>query len=88
MPGELSPELAGEGDQELVPAIQAALPCDALVEDAVIEIAVNSRLDAATQTAVRVADTLRIYIDEALGGGGNPVENRALEPRRQGSHDP
>ena len=32
-----APELAGEGDQKLVPAVRAAHPGDALVEDAAVE---------------------------------------------------
>ena len=49
-----APELAGEGDQELVPTVRTTHPGDALIEDAAIEIAVNRRLDAATQIAVSV----------------------------------
>jgi len=58
--GTQAPELAREGDEELVPAIRAAHPSNALVEDAAIEVAVDCRLDAATQIAVGVKEALLI----------------------------
>ncbi len=74
-----APELAGEGDQELMPAVRAAHPGDALVEDAAVEVAVDRRLDAASQVAVGVPETLLIHLDEVLEvQGEGPVEDRAL----------
>jgi hypothetical protein len=42
-----APELSGESDEELVPAIREAHTGDAVVEDAAVEITVNGRLCAA-----------------------------------------
>ena len=64
--GAQAPELAGEGDEELVPAIRAAHPGDALVEEAAIEVAVDCRLDAATQITVGVKEALLIDTEEVL----------------------
>jgi hypothetical protein len=61
-----TPELAGEGDQELVPAVRAADPGDALVEDAAIEVAVDCRLDAGSQVAVTSLEPRLICAQEPL----------------------
>jgi hypothetical protein len=67
-----------------VAAVRAADPGDALVEDAAVEIAVDRRLDAATQITVGVKEPLLIHLDEVLevlgegedgiGGGDLAVE--------------
>jgi hypothetical protein len=62
-----------------MPAVRAAHPGDALVEDAAVEVAVDRRLDAAAKVAVRVAETLLIHLDEVLVvQGQGPVKDRAL----------
>ena len=65
--------------RKLVPAIRAAHPGDALVEDAAIEGAVDCRLDAATQIAVGGKEALLIDTEKVLEVmGEGPVEDRAL----------
>ncbi len=62
-----------------MPTIRAAHPCDALIEDTAIEVAVDCRLDAATQIAVGVKEALLIDTEEVLEVvGEGPVEDRAL----------
>jgi len=64
-----APELAGEGDQELVAALRAAHPGDPQVEDAAVEIAVDRRLDAAAQVAVGGEKALLVATHEVLEVG-------------------
>jgi hypothetical protein len=74
-----APELAGEGDEELVSAIRAAHAGDAVVEDAAVEITVNGRLHAAAQVAVTRLKALLVDEQEALEVmREGPVEDRAL----------
>ncbi len=74
-----APELAREGDQELMPAVRAAHPGNTLVEDAAVEVAVYRRLDAAAQIAAGVEEALFIHLDEVLEVmGQSAVEDRAL----------
>jgi hypothetical protein len=73
------PELAGERDEKLVPALRAAHPGDALVEDAAIEIAVDCRLDAGSQVSVTSLKSRLICTQESLEVVGEcPVEEGAL----------
>ena len=74
-----APELAGEGDEELVPAIRAAHPGDALVEDAAVEIAVDRRLHTGAQVSMSALKSLLVEDQETLEVvGERPVEDRAL----------
>jgi len=74
-----APELAGEGDQELMAAIGTAHPGDAVVDDAPVEVAVECRLHTAAQVAVGRLEALFAGEKEALGVvGQGPVEDRPL----------
>ena len=60
-------------------AIRAADAGEAMVEDAAVEVAVDSRLHAAAQVAVGCLETLFVDEDKALEvAGKGPVEDRAL----------
>jgi hypothetical protein len=62
-----------------MPAARAAHPGDALVEDAAVEVAVDRRLDTASQVAVGVTETLLIHLDDVLEvQGEGPVKDCVL----------
>jgi len=61
-----TPKLAREGDEELMPAVQASHSGDAVVEHAAIEIAVDGWLDAAAQVAVLFLEVLLVDEQEAF----------------------
>lgn len=74
-----APELAGEGDQELMAAVRAAHPGDTVVENPAVEVAVDRRLHAAAQVAVSCLEAFLVDEQEALEVvGQGPIEHRAL----------
>ena len=74
-----APKLAGEGDEEIVPAVGAAHTGDSLVENAAIEIAVDRWLDAAAQVAVLFLEVLLVDEQEAFEVlRRSSIENRAF----------
>ena len=60
-------------------AVRAAYPGDALVEGAAVEVAMDRRLDVATQVAVSVAEALFVDVEETLEMvSEGPVQDGAL----------
>ena len=77
--GAQTPELAREGDEELMPAVRASHSGDAVVEHAAIEIAVDRWLDAAAQVAVLFLEVLLVDEQEAFEVlRESSIENRAF----------
>ena len=76
-------QLAGEGDQDVVPALGAVRSRRAVGEDAAIEVAVDRGRDRAAQVAVRGLEALLLDAEKALElVGKRPVWQRALRPAR------
>ncbi|HEX9641661.1 MAG TPA: hypothetical protein VGB13_10145 [Candidatus Krumholzibacteria bacterium] len=59
-------QLAGEGNQDVVPALDAVGPRRAVGEDAAVEEAVDRGRDRPAQNAVRRLEALLVHSEEAL----------------------
>jgi hypothetical protein len=76
-----TPELAGEGDQEVVATRRAVGPCHAVGDDAAVEVAIDRGLDTPPKVAMGALEALLINLEEALEVlRQGAVEHRPLRP--------